>query len=115
MNLALIGNSELRNGIRRNLVSFPAQVPSFTKTGDRQERFAMLYFVRGWEIKTLCDRYGLTKSTMRKAISDWTARAVAAGYIQEIYPGAVVSGAVEAIDAQAESSRDDCLTSKAVA
>lgn len=70
--------------IRRNLVSFPSQIPAFVKHGELQERIVQLFFVRGWTVKAICDRYGLGKSTVRKLISDWKIRAVAAGYIQEI-------------------------------
>jgi hypothetical protein len=88
MSLALLGSSVLRTAIRRNLVSFPAQVPAFAKGDERQKRIAVLYFVRGWEVREICERYGLTKSTVRKSIRDWTIRAVAGGYIQEIHPAA---------------------------
>ena len=86
MELALIGNSFLRNAIRENLVSFPSQLPAFTKRGGVQERMVQLYFVRGWPMKIIAERYGLTKSGVRKLISDWRVRAVAAGYIQDIRP-----------------------------
>jgi hypothetical protein len=86
MNLALIGNTMLRAAIRRNLVSFPSQIPAFTKGGDAQKRVVQLYFVLGWPSKAICDRYGLTKSTLRTLLSDWKIRAVAAGYIQDIHP-----------------------------
>lgn len=86
MNLALIGNTVLRVAIQCNLVSFPAQIPAFTKGGDEQKRIVQLYFVRGWPAKAICERYGLTKSTLRTLLSDWKIRAVAAGYIQEIHP-----------------------------
>jgi hypothetical protein len=88
MSLALLSIAVLRTAIRRNLVSFPAQAPAFTKGDHRQKRIALLYFVRGWEVRAICERYGLTKATVRKAITDWTIRAVAGGYIQEIYPPA---------------------------
>jgi len=86
MNLALIGNTVLRTAIQRNLVSFPAQIPAFTKGRDEQKRVAQLYFVRGWPAKAICERYGLTKSTLRLLLSEWKVRAVAAGYIQNVYP-----------------------------
>lgn len=90
MNIALIGNTILRMAIRRNLVSFPSQIPAFVKHGELQERIVQLFFVRGWTVKAICDRYGLGKSTVRKLISDWKIRAVAAGYIQEIHLEALV-------------------------
>lgn len=89
MNLALIGNTVLRVAIRCNLVSFPAQIPAFTKGGDEQKRIVQLYFVRGWTARAICHRYGLSKSALRALLSDWKIRAVAAGYIQDIYPEAL--------------------------
>lgn len=89
MELALVRNSILRSAIQRNLVSFPSQVPSFTRRGDMQERIVQLYFVRGWEVQRICDRYRMGKSTVRKLLSDWKIRAVAGGYIQEIDPDAL--------------------------
>lgn len=86
MNLALIGNTVLRSAIRCNLVSFPAQIPAFTKGGDEQNRIVQLYFVRGWSARAICDRYGLSKSALRTLLSDSKIRAVAEGYIQDIYP-----------------------------
>ena len=91
MSLALLGNEALRSAIRRNLVSFPAQAPVFTRGNGLDPRIVVLYFVRGWRVRSICDRYGLTKSTVRKIITDWTSRAIAAGYIQEITSDADVS------------------------
>jgi hypothetical protein len=85
MNLALIGNSALRAAIQRNLVSFPSQVPAFSKGGDKQRQIVQLYFVRGWPTKAICDRYTLSKSAVRTLLSKWKNRAVAGGYIQDIH------------------------------
>jgi hypothetical protein len=99
MNLALIGNTMLRAAIHCNLVSFPSQIPAFTKGGDEQKRIVQLYFVLGWPTKAICDRYGLTKSTLRTLLSDWKIRAVAAGYIQDIHPELLSPlGAAEEVD-----------------
>jgi hypothetical protein len=86
MNLALIGITDLRAAIRCNLVSFPAQIPAFTKGGDEQKRIVQLYFVRGWPTTAICHRYRLSKSTLRMLLSEWKIRAVSAGYIQAIHP-----------------------------
>jgi transposase-like protein len=86
MNLALIGNTFLRAAIQSNLVSFPSQIPAFTKGGDEERRIVQLYFVCGWRTKAICDRYGLSKSALRKMLSEWRIRAVAAGYIQDVHP-----------------------------
>lgn len=86
MNLALIGNTVLRAAIQTNLISFPSQIPAFTKGGDEQKRIVLLYFVRGWPAKAICDRYGISKSMLRMLLSEWKIRAVAAGYIQDVHP-----------------------------
>lgn len=88
MNISLIGNSALRLAIQRNLVSFPPQIPAFTKRpgGDTQERIAKLYFSLDWTVRSLCERYGLSRTMVQKLLSDWRTRAIAAGFIQDIRP-----------------------------
>jgi DNA-binding transcriptional regulator LsrR (DeoR family) len=88
MNISLIGNSALRIAIQRNLVSFPSQLPAFMKRpgDDTQQRIAHLYFARGWQIRNICARYGLSKAAVQRLISEWRMRAVAAGFIQDIHP-----------------------------
>jgi hypothetical protein len=86
MDLALVGNTTLRAAIKRNLVSFPSQIPPFMKRGEIQERMVQLYFVRGWRMRAIGERYGLSKSAVRKLLSEWRIRAIAAGYIQDIHP-----------------------------
>jgi transposase-like protein len=89
MTLALLGNTLLRTAITRNLVSFPAQIRPFMKrtSGDLQERIVQLYFVRGWSVRSICERYGLSKAMAHKLLAEWRIRAVESGYIQEIEPG----------------------------
>ena len=89
MTLALLGNTLLRTAITRNLVSFPAQIQPFMKrnSGDLQERIVQLYFVRGWSVRNICMRYGLSKAMAHKLLAEWRIRAVESGYIQEIEPG----------------------------
>jgi transposase-like protein len=96
MTLALLGNTLLRTAITRNLVSFPAQIRPFMKrsSGDLQERIVQLYFVRGWTVRSICDRYGLSKAMAHKLLAEWRIRAVESGYIQEIEPGKL-AGLVE--------------------
>jgi transposase-like protein len=91
MTLALLGNTLLRTAITRNLVSFPAQVQPLIRRspGDVQEKIVQLYFVRGWSIRRICDRYGLSKAMAHKLLSEWRIRAIESGYIQEITPGTV--------------------------
>jgi transposase-like protein len=89
MTLTLLGNTLLRAAITRNLVSFPSQVRPFMKrtSGDLQERIVQLYFVRGWSVRNICDRYGLSKAMAHKLLVEWRVRAVESGHIQEIEPG----------------------------
>jgi len=89
MALAMLGNTLLRTAITRNLVSFPAQVQPFMKrgSGDLQERVVQLYFVRGWSVRSICERYGLSKAMTHKLLAEWRVRAIESGYIQEIEPG----------------------------
>ena len=88
MNISLIGNSALRIAIQRNLVSFPSQIPGFTKRpgDDTLQRVAHLYFGRGWPVRDICARYGLSKTMAQRLISEWRIRAVGSGYIQAIHP-----------------------------
>ena len=89
MTLALVGNTLLRTAITRNLVTFPAQIRPFMKrtNGDLQERIVQLYFVRGWTVRSICERYGMSKAMVHKLLAEWRVRAVESGYIQEIEPG----------------------------
>jgi hypothetical protein len=88
MTLALLGNTLLRTAITRNLVTFPAQIQPFMKRtmGDMQERIVQLYFLRGWSVRNICDRYGMSKAMVHKLLAEWRIRAVESGYIQEIEP-----------------------------
>jgi hypothetical protein len=88
MTLALLGNTLLRTAITRNLVTFPAQIQPFMKrtAGDLPERIVQLYFVRGWSVRNICERYGMSKAMVHKVLAEWRIRAVESGYIQEIEP-----------------------------
>jgi transposase-like protein len=88
MTIALFGNTMLRAAVQRNLVSFPSQVPAFARrgTGATQQRIVQLYFVRGWSVRSLCERYGMSKVAVQNVLSEWRIRAIAAGHIQEIDP-----------------------------
>ena len=82
----LLSNYALRFAIERNLVVYPAQIPRLIRgpAADSQERMAHLYFVCGWSIKLLCERYQLSKSKVQKLLNDWRVRAVSSGYVQQI-------------------------------
>lgn len=89
MTLALLGNTLLRTAVTRNLVTFPAQIQPFMKrtSGDLQERIVQLYFVRGWTVRSICERYAMSKAMVHKLLAEWRVRAIESGYIQEIEPG----------------------------
>jgi hypothetical protein len=84
--IALWGNAVLRAAVRRNLVSFPSQVPVFAKPPGNhiQSKAVQLYFVRGWSLRQVCLRYGLRKKIVQNLLSEWRMRAISAGLIQEI-------------------------------
>lgn len=93
MTLALLGNTLLRTAITRNLVTFPAQIQPFMKrtAGDLPERIVQLYFLRGWSVRNICDRYGMSKAMVHKVLAEWRIRAVESGYIQEIEPNCLAA------------------------
>ena len=88
MTLPLLGNKLLRTALKRNLVTFPAQIrPLSKRAGDLQERIVQLYFVRGWTVRDICDRYGSSKAIVQSLLAEWRIRAIESGYIQEVEPG----------------------------
>jgi hypothetical protein len=78
--------SALRAAIRRNQVSFPAQVPTFAKHDrpDVQHKLAQLYFIAGWNAAKIRARYALSGQRFHQIVRAWTRRAVELGYIQVI-------------------------------
>ena len=80
----------LRLAIQTCRLSFPAQVPEFSRQyrPDAQWRIATLYFVRGWSCGQLAQRYGVTCSRIRQALRNWVERAATMGYLQRIPPEA---------------------------
>lgn len=79
---------ELRIAIRNNQVSFPSQVPVFSKhtRPDLQRKLAQLYFVLGWSGPRIRERYNLNKQRFHQVLTTWTRRAIEMGYIQTIPP-----------------------------
>jgi hypothetical protein len=104
MTLAFLRNGLLRNAITRNLVSFPSQIRPFAKrtVADLQVRVVQLYFVHGWPVRRICDRYKLRKDTVHKLLTQWRIRAIESGCIQEIEPGVL-----EAIIPEARDTGDE--------
>jgi len=79
---------DLRDEIRANGASFPAQVPVFPSCPwqNVQAGIAQLYFVLGWSIAAIAERYGISRQQARRILNEWKSRAVRAGYIQQIPP-----------------------------
>lgn len=80
--------NQLRKAIQANLVSFPSQVPTFTKQHrpEVERQFVQLYFVRGWGPGAIAQRYRCSREYVRQVLTQWKRHAVAAGYLQPIPP-----------------------------
>ncbi len=78
--------NDLRQAIRANRVSFPAQVPVFPKHDrpDLQRKMVQLYFVLGWSCGSIANRYGMLRQRVQQILNTWKRRAVQTGYIQDI-------------------------------
>jgi hypothetical protein len=78
----------LRQGIRSNRISFPAQVPIFEKHDrpDLQRKIVQLYFVLGWSCSSIALRYGLIRQRVQQILTTWKRRAAEMGYVQHIPP-----------------------------
>jgi transposase len=90
-NLSEMPIDELRDAIRKNQVTFPAQVPTFPKhdRSDVQRQLVQLYFVLGWSGPKIGVRYGLRRLRVQQILNAWKRRAVELGYIQCVPPAAV--------------------------
>ena len=84
------GSAVLRRAVRRNIVSFPSQIQAFLRrpAADMQCRVVLLFFVRGWTSIQIAARFGVPKHVIRGTLNDWSARALALGYVQVIDPEA---------------------------
>jgi hypothetical protein len=80
--------AELRRKIRRNRVSFPSQVPTFSKHDrpDLQRKLVQLYFLFGWSCNRIALRHGILRQRVQQILSTWKRRAIQMGYIQDIPP-----------------------------
>jgi hypothetical protein len=88
MILLRLSNTGLRSAIRRNLVSFPSEIPVFQKLTrcDIQWRIVQLYFVRGWRLDDIASRFQLCRERARQILNSWRIQAIHSGYIQPIDP-----------------------------
>ena len=84
------GSAVLRRALRRNVVSFPSQIPVFLKQppADMQWRMVLLYFVRGWSSVKIAARFNVPTHWIRKSLNEWSVRALALGFVQVIDPEA---------------------------
>ena len=82
----LPGSSMLRQALRRNIVSFPAQIPVLLKqpSADPQWRMVLLYFVRGWSQTAIAARFDVPVHRISRTLNEWSIRALAYGYVQVI-------------------------------
>lgn len=79
---------QLREAVRDNQVSFPSQIPTFSKhtRPDLQRKLVQLYFICGWSGPKIRARYRLGAQRFQQILSTWKRRAVELGYIQTIPP-----------------------------
>jgi hypothetical protein len=100
------GNSALRRAIRRNIVTFPAQIPVLLKQppAEVQWRVVLLYFVRGWTSPKIATRCNIPIHQVSEILKEWTVRALALGYVQIIDAEAFATCC--RIDIEGRSHRD---------
>lgn len=79
---------QLREAIRNNHASFPAQIPTFSRhtRPDLQRKLVQLYFLHGWSAPKIRARYQLGEQRFQQILSTWKNRAIELGYIQAIPP-----------------------------
>ena len=84
------GSGILRRAIRGNIVSFPSQIPSFPKgsQADMQWRMVLLFFVRGWSVAKIAERFQVPSHRVWTLLNGWSVRAMAQGHVQVIDPEA---------------------------
>jgi DNA-binding winged helix-turn-helix (wHTH) protein len=89
VDIADMNLDRLRKAVRENRVSFPAQVPVFSRQPrpDIQWRLAELFFIRRWSCVDLAVRYGLSPGYIRLIIARWARRAAILGYLQDLSTG----------------------------
>jgi len=80
----------LRRAIRANIVSFPSQIPSLPKgsQADMQWRMVLLFFVRGWSVVNIAERFHVPRHRVWTLLNGWSVRAMALGHVQVIDPEA---------------------------
>jgi hypothetical protein len=73
----------LRAAVWQHRVSFPAQIPTFRRQHrkDVQWRAVILYFVRGWPLQRIAERYGVTHKRIGQMVRGWAVAALDQGYL----------------------------------
>jgi hypothetical protein len=76
----------LREAVRANLVSFPSQVPGSQgcTEPDLERRVVLLYFVFGWSLIQIGNRYAMSGHRARRIVDRWRDFAVARGYVVKV-------------------------------
>jgi hypothetical protein len=84
------GTKLLRRAIRKNIVSFPSQIPAFTRhpPDGMQWRMVLLFFVRGWSLTDIAARFKVPTHRVCQLVNNWSVRALALGYVEIIDPEA---------------------------
>jgi len=84
------GGRILRRAIRENIVSFPSQIPSLPKgsQADMRWRMVLLFFVRGWSVAKIAERFHVPNHRVWTLLNGWSVRAMAQGHVQVIDPEA---------------------------
>jgi len=110
--MTLFGNKALRLAIQENRVTFPAQIPSFSRpeVSELQLRIVQLYFIAGWTVERIGNRYAMSDAMVRKTLTTWRVRAIASGYIQEIDPEPAPS--LKELDMEDQDGPSQVSTSK---
>jgi len=111
------GSIVLRRAIRRNVVSFPSQIPVFLKQRDAgaQWRAVLLFFVRGWSSRRIAERFQVPTHRVWQILEDWSVRAWELGYVlvldQEAFaeccrPGSALRAVRDNIQPQIEAHEE---------
>src|SRR5450755_155042 len=68
------GSETLRRAIRRNIVSFPSQVPTLLNrpAADTQWRIVLLFFVHGWSAAKIAARFNVPRHAIWKILNGWS-------------------------------------------
>jgi hypothetical protein len=103
------GSAVLRRAIRRNIVSFPSQIPVFLKQppADMQWRMVLLYFVRGWSSVKIAARFNVPTHWIRKSLNEWSVRALALGFVQVVDPEAFAACCHSDVDRGANRNTEE--------